>query len=58
MKCITYQSPSGQTINITPKQEREWLRRGEWPRDSHGEEYCSVSWGLHDVTDDVGDDHE
>jgi hypothetical protein len=46
-KVVTWQAPSGGTINITRKQERMLHSAGVWPRTSRGEEYCSVSHGLH-----------
>lgn len=58
MKVITYQSPRGGTINVTPRQEAAYRAAGTWPRDRFGEEYCSVSHGLHvgqPTFPDVGD---
>lgn len=45
---ITYQSPKGECINLTPKQVAE-IKAGKrtWPKDSTGQEYCQVSRGLH-----------
>lgn len=48
-QVITYQAPNGETIDLTPKQIAQLERDGEWPRNSRGEEYCTVSHGLHDV---------
>jgi hypothetical protein len=47
MKVFTYQAPSGSTINLTRSQKRTLERAHAWPRNSRGEEYCSVSHGLH-----------
>ncbi len=47
MKVITYQAPSGGTIDLTRSQKRILERAGKWPRNARGEEYCSVSHGLH-----------
>ena len=50
MQVVTYQSPSGQTIDICRDCEQELTARASWPRDDRGQEYCSVSRGLHDGT--------
>ena len=47
MKVITYQTPSGDSINLTPKQVAVLESAGKWPRNNRGEEYCRVSHGLH-----------
>lgn len=46
-KVITYQSPRGDTINLTRGQCRLLAAMKVWPRDEHGAEYCTVSYGLH-----------
>lgn len=46
-KVITYQTPSGDRIDITPAQERKLTQRGVWPRNEAGQEYCQVHKGLH-----------
>ena len=46
-KVITYQAPSGGTIDLTRAQVARLERAGKWPRNSRGEEYCTVSHGLH-----------
>jgi hypothetical protein len=46
VKVITYQSPRGAMIAVTPKQERALRSLGVWPKDSRGEEYCTVYRGL------------
>lgn len=46
-KVVTWQSPNGETINLTRDEEKQYLAAGTWPRDSRGEEYCTVSHGLH-----------
>lgn len=46
-KVITWQTPSGEKINVTPKQEKMARKMGKWPRSAKGEEYCTVSHGLH-----------
>jgi len=45
---ITYQSPNGVIIELTPDQIRELDSAGVWPRDDQGQEFCSVSHGLHE----------
>lgn len=47
MRVITYQSPSGATIHLTPDQVAELERWGVWPRDAQGREYCTVSHSEH-----------
>jgi hypothetical protein len=47
IKIITWQSPSGHAITITRRQEKMMRKAGLWFRDSHGDEFCSVSHGLH-----------
>lgn len=49
MKAVTYQSSNGERIHITPTQEKKMKAAGIWPRCSTGEEYCTVSHGLHKV---------
>lgn len=44
---ITYQSPSNDTINLTPAQVAKLEKAGKWPRDYRGQEYCTVSHGRH-----------
>lgn len=46
-KIVTYQSPAGKRLSLTPRQERMIEASGFWPRDSIGQEYCSVHNGLH-----------
>ena len=50
MKVITYQAPNGETIDLTSAQVEMLERAQKWPRNSRGEEYCSVSHGLHEGT--------
>ena len=47
MKVITYQAPNGETIDLTSAQVEMLERAQKWPRNSRGEEYCSVSHGVH-----------
>ena len=44
-KVITWQAPTGETLNICTKCEKELT--GNWPKASDGQEYCQVSKGLH-----------
>ena len=46
-KVITYASPGGDTINLTPRQVAALTAARVWPRTWLGEEYCMVSRGLH-----------
>lgn len=48
MKVITYQSPKGNTINLTEDQIHDLKAHGVWPRDWDGQEYCTVSHGAHE----------
>ena len=48
MTCVTFQSPRGATINICPAHQHRLHVDHAWPRDAAGEEYCTVSHGLHD----------
>lgn len=47
MKVITYQSPNGGTIDLSRKQIAMLEAARVWPRNECGEEYCTVSYGLH-----------
>lgn len=59
-KVITYQAPGGATLDMTPAQIEICERAGKWPRcksgASVGQEYCTVSHGLHDGSPDMTDD--
>lgn len=59
MEVITYQSPAGHRITLSERQVRHLNLAGKWPLDSTGQEYRSVSHGLHDgqpiSDDDVAD---
>ena len=46
-KVITWQAPSGEKIEVTKAQEKIAREMGKWPRTTRGEEYCTVSHGLH-----------
>ena len=48
MKVITYQAPNGETIDLSLAQVAMLERAQKWPRNNRGEEYCSVSHGLHE----------
>lgn len=47
MRVVTWQSPSGQTINVCRPCERRLTEAQEWPRDTQGQEYATVSHGEH-----------
>jgi len=44
---ITYSSPSGDKIHLTPGQADRLRTQGKWPKTVLGEEYCQVSHGRH-----------
>jgi len=46
MRVITWQSPGGDQVDITPRQARAFRATGRWPRDSAGQEFCRVSRGA------------
>ena len=48
MKVVTYQAPNGETIDLTSAQVEMLERTQKWARNSRGEEFCSVSHGLHE----------
>ena len=48
MKVITYQAPNGETIDLTSAQVEMLECAQKWARNSRGEEFCSVSHGLHE----------
>lgn len=54
-KVITWRAPNSATINLTQKQEKLARQAGYWPRNQNGEEYCTVSHGLHVGTPTWGD---
>lgn len=50
-KVITYQSPNGEKIDVCKSCEKKLS--GNWPRDSKGSEYCTISHGAHKGTCNV-----
>ena len=48
MKVVTYQDDRGGNINICLKCETKLKEAHEWPKNSVGQEYCTVSHGLHE----------
>ena len=48
-RVITYQSPRGDLIDMTPAEVAAWEAAGLWPTDAIGQSYSSVSHGLHDA---------
>lgn len=44
---ITYIAPNGATIRLTQAQIDMLDAARKWPRNPRGEEYCTVSHGLH-----------
>ena len=49
--AVSYQSSSGEIVNLTPKQIERLKSADVWPRDQRGEEMCQVAHGLHLVGD-------
>ena len=43
MRVVTYQAPNGEAIDLSQAQVAMLERGRKWPRNSRGEEYCSVS---------------
>ena len=50
-KVVTYQSPRGNKIDLTPAQVRAHHKAGTWPKDWDGQQYCQVSHGLHSASE-------
>lgn len=48
MMVTTWQARGGAVIHLTPEQEEALASAGVWPKDERGQEYCSVSHGLHE----------
>jgi len=46
-QVITYQSPTGRTIAICQPHIATLKQQDQWPVDATGQEYCTVSHGLH-----------
>lgn len=44
---VTWQSPSGATIDLSEFQRAELDRLGLWPKDPTGMEFCQVRYGQH-----------
>lgn len=51
MRVITYSTPGGAKISLTPGQVDILKAAGTWPR-VNGSEYCQVSRGEHIATGD------
>ena len=47
MQVITYQAPNGEQVDVCRRCERILDDAGRWLRASDGQEYCTVSHGLH-----------
>ena len=52
-QVITWQTPSGRTLNACKPCETKLTVADEWPRDARGEEYCQVHEGRHSGVCDV-----
>lgn len=46
-KVVTWQSARGESRNVCRACARKIRANGKWLRDIHGEEYATVSHGLH-----------
>jgi len=46
-RIVTWQSPSGNTMDICSCCKRRLEAAYSWPKDDDGQEFCSVSRGLH-----------
>lgn len=46
-RVVTWQSPSGATMQICRPCEERLTKANQWPRDGNGTELCSVSRGEH-----------
>lgn len=57
-QVITYQSPRGLTIAICQQHIAKLKEDDRWPRDWTGQEYATVSHGLHQGTCDYCDTEE
>jgi hypothetical protein len=57
-RVISYSSPSGYTIDLTERQVAMLRAKHVWPRDSKGQEYCTVSHGLHETRQTIISDRD
>lgn len=55
-KVVTWQSPNGLTLDITPEAEEILTAARCWPKTEGGDEYASVSRGLHTGEADIDAD--
>jgi hypothetical protein len=46
-RVVTYSTPGGNKIDLTPEQVDRLAAAGATLRDSRGEPFCQVSHGLH-----------
>lgn len=46
-QIVTYESTTGETLSVTPEQERRLLAAGRWPKDRNGTDFVNVRAGLH-----------
>jgi hypothetical protein len=53
---VTYESSTGEILNVTPEQEYRLLTAGRWPKDRNGREFVKVKIGLHSGTPSYTDD--
>lgn len=52
---VTYQDDRNNQIDICPECETRLVESGTWPRNDAGQEYATVSHGLHVGTCDLCD---
>lgn len=55
-KVVTWQSPRGGKLDVCTRCETILRRARTWPKDSAGQEYCTVSFGKHVGRCDLGQD--
>lgn len=54
-RVVTYQAPSGDMISLTRPQISKLHAASVWPKDWRGQEFCTVSHGLHSGAPDYSD---
>jgi hypothetical protein len=47
IQVVTYQTSRDQRMDICPECAERLRAAGQWPRNSFGEEFCTVYRGLH-----------
>jgi len=54
-QVVTWQAPSGQTVDVCPNCETKMKKAGQWPHTQAGEEFCQVQHGKHNGLCDLCD---